>query len=136
MFPHHLQHLEILLKCVRYHISTKYFYNISKSIEYLFVFKNISESWNCNVAIKYFAIFDKNISTIFQLQWNIKNIPDIFLQYSVLCGCTVCCYFNNFSPKKNVLWSYLPNTCVALLLNVFWPVLHRENFLGKFSIII
>ena len=23
---------------------------------------------------------------MFQLQWNIENIPDIFLQYSVLCG--------------------------------------------------
>ena len=36
--------------------------------------------------MKYFAIFDKNIATIFQLQWNIGNIPDIFLQYSVLRG--------------------------------------------------
>ena len=36
--------------------------------------------------MKNFAIFDKNIATIFQLQWNIENIPDIFLQYSVLRG--------------------------------------------------
>ena len=36
--------------------------------------------------MKYFAIFDKNVATILQLQWNIGNIPDIFLQYSVLCG--------------------------------------------------
>ena len=36
--------------------------------------------------MKYFAIFDKNVATIFQLQWNIGNIPDIFLHYSVLCG--------------------------------------------------
>ena len=35
------------------HISTKYFYNISKNIKYLFVLKNISESRNCNVAMKY-----------------------------------------------------------------------------------
>ena len=28
------------------------FYNISKSIKYLFVFKNISESLNYNVAMK------------------------------------------------------------------------------------
>ena len=62
------------------------FYNISKSIKYLFVFKNISESWNCTVVMKYFAIFHKNIATIFQLQWDIGNISDIFLQYSVLCG--------------------------------------------------
>ena len=82
MFRHHLQHLEILLKCVR----SAYFYNISKSIKYLFVFKNILESWNFNFAMKYFAMFDKNVATIFRLQWNIENIPDIFLQYSVLCG--------------------------------------------------
>ena len=36
--------------------------------------------------MKYFAIFNKNLATIFQLQWNIGNIPDIFLQYSALCG--------------------------------------------------
>ena len=36
--------------------------------------------------MKYFAIFDKNVATIFQSQWNIENIPDIFLQYFVLCG--------------------------------------------------
>ena len=63
----------------------KYFYNISKSIKYLFVSKNISESWNCNVTMKYFPIFDKNVATIFQLQWNIGNISEMFLQYSVLC---------------------------------------------------
>ena len=62
------------------------FCNISKSIKYLFVLKNISECWNCNVAMKYFAIFDKSVATIFQLQWNIENIPVTFLQYSVICG--------------------------------------------------
>ena len=36
--------------------------------------------------MKYFVIFDKNVATIFLLHWNIENIPDIFLQYSVLCG--------------------------------------------------
>ena len=36
--------------------------------------------------MKYFAIFVKNDAAIFQLQWNIGNIPDMFLQYSVLCG--------------------------------------------------
>ena len=29
-------------------------------------------------------MFDKNVATIFQLQLNIGNIPDIFLQNSVL----------------------------------------------------
>ena len=61
-------------------------YNISKSIKYLLVYKNISECWNRNVAVKYFAIFEKNIATIFQLQLKIGNISDMFLQYSVLCG--------------------------------------------------
>ena len=35
--------------------------------------------------MKYSVIFKENVATIFQLQWNIENIPDIFLQYSVLC---------------------------------------------------
>ena len=78
MFPHHLQHLEILLKCVsNRHISTKYFYNISKSIKYLFVFKNITQCWNCNVAMKYFAIFDQNISIAMKYKrysWHISAI--------------------------------------------------------------
>ena len=45
----------------------KFSYNIAKTIENLFLFKNISESYNCNVAMKYFAIFDKNVPTIFLL---------------------------------------------------------------------
>ena len=36
--------------------------------------------------MKYFAIFYKNVETIFQLQLKIGNISDMFLQYSVLCG--------------------------------------------------
>ena len=28
--------------------------------------------------MKYFAIFDKNVETIFQLQWKIGNISDMF----------------------------------------------------------
>ena len=36
--------------------------------------------------MKYFAIFEINIERIFQLQWKIENISDMFLQYSVLCG--------------------------------------------------
>ena len=68
------------------HISTKSVYSISKSIEYLFIYKNISESQNCNVAMKYFGIIDKNVAAIFHLQWKIVNISDMFLQYSVLCG--------------------------------------------------
>ena len=36
--------------------------------------------------MKYFGIIDKNVAAIFQLQWKIGNISDMFLQYSVLCG--------------------------------------------------
>ena len=36
--------------------------------------------------MKYFGIIDKNVAAIFQLQWKIVNISDMFLQYSVLCG--------------------------------------------------
>ena len=64
----HLQYFEIFLKSVKSTRFNEIVYNISKSIKYLFVFKNISESQNCNVAVKYFAIFGKNIATIFQLQ--------------------------------------------------------------------
>ena len=42
---YHLQHFEILVKCIKSkRISTESFYNISKTIKYLFVFKNIFES--------------------------------------------------------------------------------------------
>ena len=81
-----LQYLKILLKSVKPTHFNEIVYNISKSIKYLFVYKNISECYNCNVAVKYFAIFDKNIATIFQLQWKIGNISDMILQYSVLYG--------------------------------------------------
>ena len=62
------------------------FYNISKTIKYLFTFINISENENCKIAMKYFSKFDRNVVRIFHLQWKIGNISDMFLQYSVLCG--------------------------------------------------
>ena len=36
--------------------------------------------------MKYFGLIVKNVAAIFQLQWKIEKIPDMFLQYSVLCG--------------------------------------------------
>ena len=86
MYRLHLQYFEIFLKSVILAHFNEIVYNISKSINYLFVYKNISECQNFNAAVKYFAIFDKNIATIFQLQWKIGNISNMFLQYSVLCG--------------------------------------------------
>ena len=56
MFRHHLQHLEILLKCVR-----------SAHFEGIYL-QYISENCNFNGAMKYFSTFDKNVATIFQLQ--------------------------------------------------------------------
>ena len=94
MFRLHFQYFEIFLKSVKSAHFNGIFYNISKSVKYLFVYKNISESLNFNVAVKYFAIFDKNVATTFQLQWKIGNISDTFLQYSVLCG--PCIYLNRF----------------------------------------
>ena len=51
--------------------------------------------------MKYFAIFDKN-ATIFQLQWNVANIHNIFLQYSVLCGFDILKY--EFKLQKYSLY--------------------------------
>ena len=53
--------------------------------------------------MKYFGIIAKNVAAVFQLQWKIGNICDMFLQYYVLCG-----YFTqktprNFSPNYNQL---------------------------------
>ena len=39
--------------------------------------------------MKYFGIIDKNVAAIFQLQWKIENISDMFLKVeyfkSILC---------------------------------------------------
>ena len=43
MFRHHLQYFEIFLKSVKSAHLTKFVYSISKSIKYLFIYKNISE---------------------------------------------------------------------------------------------
>ena len=43
MYPLHLQYFEIFLKSVKSAQFNKIFYNISKSIKYLFVYKNILE---------------------------------------------------------------------------------------------
>ena len=63
MFHHFLAFKNILEMCK---IGVQW--NISKSIKHLFVFEYISGSYNFNVAIKYFAIFDENLATIFQSQ--------------------------------------------------------------------
>ena len=54
-------------------------YSISEIMKYLFFYKNISESKNCNLAMKPFGTIDKNFAAIFQLQKKIGNISDMFL---------------------------------------------------------
>ena len=44
MFDYPLQHLEILPKFVKSHTWMEFFYDISKSIQYLFVSNNVSEN--------------------------------------------------------------------------------------------
>ena len=52
--------------------------------------------------MKYFAIFDKNVATIFQLQWKIRNISDMFLQYSVVYGIVIFLYILYWRIVKNI----------------------------------
>ena len=59
--------------------------------------------------MKYFGISDKNVAAIFQLQWKIGNISDIFLQYSVICGismnfCKLRCYYKKLSYNWMTLY--------------------------------
>ena len=67
---HYLQHFEILLKCVKSENFNGIFLQplTIKPLNIYLFFKNISESYNYKVAMKYFSIFDKNVETIFQLQ--------------------------------------------------------------------
>ena len=64
--------------------------------------------------MKYFAIFDKNVETIFQLQWKIGNISDMFLQYSVLCGQFIAlkkalnvCYVKTERVQSDLAWKII-----------------------------
>ena len=106
-------------------------------MKYLFVFKNISESCNFNIAMKYFAVFNKNGPTIFQLQWNIGNMPDIFLQYSVLCEFSyqrletqlMCA---NFAPDLNPVCA---NCAASSLINCFLRKILSFSYKYSISIV-
>ena len=50
--------------------------------------------------MKYFGIIDKNVVAIFQLQWKIGNISEMFLQYSVLRGFYNECFFGHHETKN------------------------------------
>ena len=49
--------------------------------------------------MKYFGIIDKNLAAKFQLQCKIRNISDMFLQYSVLCGVLQIISYKNFKAR-------------------------------------
>ena len=55
--------------------------------------------------MKYFEIIDKNVAAIFQLQWKIGNISDMFLQYSVLCGSLTTLYAHRIIEFSKMLIS-------------------------------
>ena len=88
--------------------------------------------------MKYLAIFEENIPKIFQLQWNIGNIFDMFLQYSVLRG-----YFvkkNNVGSKlikKSYLftWNYNFELIITIIIMIITCrmvlkicKIHSQNF--------
>ena len=57
----------------------------------------------------------------FHSNWNVHcfhNFQNGLKTFNEAACCTVCCNFNNFSPRQNVLRSYLPNTCVI----AFWQL--------------
>ena len=68
MYRLHLQYFEIFLKSVKSAHFNEIVYNISKIIKYLFFYKNISESQNCNVAMKDSKYFC-HVSAIFCAIW-------------------------------------------------------------------
>ena len=67
--------------------------------------------------MKYFAIFEKNVEGIFQLQWKIE----IFLTYF----CNILCYVGNFQK-----WKIIPKNVFILLIE---PTNTVKNFLFLFS---
>ena len=69
--------------------------------------------------MKYFGIIDKNVAAIFQLQWKIGNISDMFLQYSVLCGYSQAIYSALNLTGKLTLDPVAHNPDVNVTLNNF-----------------
>ena len=131
----HLQYFEIFLKSLKSVLFNEIVCDSSKSIKYLLVYTNISECYNYNIAVKYFAIFEKNIATIFQLQWNIGNISEMFLQYSVLCGslsvviCGTRCEIGFFSMLHTILFFHFKLNG-HIFVWVHWRVWHWLFFIS------
>ena len=80
------------------------------------------KSWNCNFLIKYFAMLDKNVATIFQLKNNIRNISDNFLQYSVLCekSCTIA-----YGTKCMAIYVHFKDICDLSLFQFRPSILNK-----------
>ena len=68
--------------------------------------------------MKYFGTIDKNVAAIFQLQWKIWNISDMFLQYSVPCG--ICIKFQ--LDTSSHLW-----------ITVVWIVENIQQNVNKYT---
>ena len=69
--------------------------------------------------MKYFGIIDKNVTAIFQLQWKIGNISDMFLQYSVLCG--------SYTVKTPESINQTP-LCLSMYLRLLKFEIHPRRF--------
>ena len=67
--------------------------------------------------MKYFAIFDRNVATIFHSQRKIGNISDMFLQYSVLCGLLIGVTFLYY--KHRILESQNKNQIIKHAIRSF-----------------
>ena len=65
--------------------------------------------------MKYFGIIDKNVAAIFQFQWKIGNISDMFLQYSVVCGYHT--IFHLFSYLSNGISYHVPILFINIINN-------------------
>ena len=83
MFPYNLQHLEILLNCVKSPISTKSFYNIFKSIKYFLhsrIFQEVEILMlRCNI-LQY-------LRKMLRHYFNYNETLEIFLT----CFCNIMC---------------------------------------------
>ena len=79
--------------------------------------------------MKYFAIFDENVATIFELQWNIGNISDIFLQYL----CYVLSKYNFYGGiwNQNSYTSAIRNLDIKTTNLVKWNLLPTKRYSGS-----
>ena len=80
--------------------------------------------------MKYFEIIDKNVAAIFQLQWKIGNIFDVFLKYSVQCEYFGSNFLNN---SRQFFFKFLRERKIATCNNV-WSYHYKDTSL-KFTLL-